>query len=88
MLKKKKTLGLDMRKPVPSPLSSQSASSKFVNLFPVWTVLWAGAGLLKPDLFAWLTTEYFTAGLALLMVSMGITLTPKDFKDVLDNPQR
>jgi len=64
-----------------------AASSTFVNLFPVWTVIAAGAGLLNPSIFAWLTTEYFTAGLALLMVSMGITLTPQDFKDVLANPE-
>lgn len=58
----------------------------FVNLFPVWTVISAVAALTKPELFTWLTTEYFTAGLALLMVSMGITLTPKDFQDVMKNP--
>jgi BASS family bile acid:Na+ symporter len=57
-------------------------SGKFVNLFPVWTALFAGAALYNPNLFLWLTTEYFTAGLALLMLSMGITLTPKDFADV------
>lgn len=57
-------------------------SGGFVNLFPLWTVLFAGAALVKPSLFMWLTTEYFTAGLALLMLSMGITLTPKDFVDV------
>lgn len=33
-----------------------------------------------------LTSRYFTAGLALLMLSMGITLTPKDFADVAKNP--
>jgi len=64
----------------------EKVSTVLVNLFPVWTVVFAGLGLAKPELFAWLTTEYFTAGLALLMLSMGITLTPKDFADVLRNP--
>lgn len=64
----------------------EKASNTFVNLFPLWTVLFAGAGIATPQSFAWLTTEYFTAGLALLMLSMGITLTPKDFADVAKNP--
>eukprot|EP00619_Florenciella_sp_RCC1007_P014893 CAMPEP_0205936420 /NCGR_PEP_ID=MMETSP1325-20131115/41562_1 /ASSEMBLY_ACC=CAM_ASM_000708 /TAXON_ID=236786 /ORGANISM="Florenciella sp., Strain RCC1007" /LENGTH=112 /DNA_ID=CAMNT_0053306585 /DNA_START=1 /DNA_END=336 /DNA_ORIENTATION=+ len=66
----------------PMKITSQELSSMFVNLFPVWTALFAGAALYNPNLFLWLTTEYFTAGLALLMISMGITLTPKDFADV------
>ena len=57
--------------------AGEGLTSKFVNLFPVWTVLAAGLALYQPSLFSWLTTEYFTAGLAMLMVSMGITLTPK-----------
>jgi BASS family bile acid:Na+ symporter len=64
------------------PITASKISSTFVNLFPVWTALFAGAALYNPNLFLWLTTEYFTAGLALLMLSMGITLTPKDFADV------
>lgn len=61
-------------------------SNLFANLFPVWTVLAAGAGLLNPGLFSWLTTNYFTAGLGILMFSMGITLTLDDFKRVLLKP--
>lgn len=43
-------------------------------------------GLSRPQDFAWLTTEYFTAGLAILMLSMGITLTPRDFLNVASRP--
>jgi BASS family bile acid:Na+ symporter len=57
-----------------------------VNLFPVWTVLFTGIALKSPASFAWFTTEYFTAGLAALMLSMGITLTPADFKKVAARP--
>jgi predicted Na+-dependent transporter len=32
------------------------------------------------------TTEYFTGGLAVLMLSMGITLSPRDFVNVLKRP--
>ena len=42
--------------------------------------------LKSPQSFAWFTTEYFTAGLAALMLSMGITLTPQDFIDVAKEP--
>lgn len=72
--------------PPASTSQIQKAANLFVNLFPVWTVIFAGAALKQPSAFTWLTTEYFTAGLALLMVSMGITLTPKDFMDVLKKP--
>ena len=39
-------------------------SSALTNLFPVWTVLFTGWALADPSAFAWLTTQYFTAGLA------------------------
>jgi BASS family bile acid:Na+ symporter len=56
------------------------------TLFPVWTVLFTGIALKSPQSFAWFTTEYFTAGLAALMLSMGITLTPADFAKVAARP--
>jgi BASS family bile acid:Na+ symporter len=56
------------------------------TLFPLWTVICSAIALKSPSSFAWFTTEYFTAGLAALMLSMGITLTPKDFTDVLKEP--
>jgi hypothetical protein len=56
------------------------------TLFPLWTVLFTGLALKSPSSFAWFTTEYFTAGLAALMLSMGITLTPNDFKKVAARP--
>jgi BASS family bile acid:Na+ symporter len=56
------------------------------TLFPLWTVLFSAAALKSPASFAWFTTEYFTAALAALMLSMGITLTPQDFIDVMKEP--
>jgi len=56
------------------------------TLFPVWTLLFTGLALKKPSSFSWFTTEYFTAALAVLMLSMGITLTPEDFMAVLAKP--
>jgi bile acid:Na+ symporter, BASS family len=64
----------------------EKTSEYIVNLFPVWTVICSVLALQRPELFAWLTTKYFTAGLGLLMLSMGITLSPQDFADVLKRP--
>lgn len=64
----------------------EKAANLFANLFPVWTVLFTALALRSPQSFAWFTTEYFTAALAALMLSMGITLTPDDFVQVAKTP--
>ena len=56
------------------------------TLFPLWTVLFAGLALVRPESFAWFTTSYFTGTLGALMLSMGITLTPNDFTRVGKQP--
>ena len=56
------------------------------TLFPLWTVLCSGIALKNPSAFNWFTTEYFTAALAALMLSMGITLKPDDFVKVASRP--
>ncbi|CAM9478465.1 unnamed protein product [Choristocarpus tenellus] len=61
-------------------------SEVFTNLFPVWLTVFSAVALKDPSAFAWFTTEYFTAGLAVLMLSMGITLSPADFVNVLKRP--
>ena len=48
--------------------------------------MFTGLALKSPSSFAWFTTEYFTAALAALMLSMGITLTPDDFVQVAKTP--
>ena len=62
------------------------AAGLMTNLFPVWTVVFTLWALKDPSAFAWLTTKYFTAGLAILMLSMGITLSPADFARVATRP--
>lgn len=61
-------------------------STLFSNLFPLWTVLGAGTALLRPATFDFMTTSSFTAGLSILMFSMGITMTLDDFKRVFSKP--
>lgn len=61
-------------------------SEVLTNLFPLWTIIMSVWGMSRPQDFAWLTTQYFTAGLAVLMLSMGITMTPRDFVRVASKP--
>jgi len=55
-------------------------------LFPLWTILFAGLAIVRPESFAWFNTNYFTWFLGALMLSMGITLTPADFVRVAQEP--
>ena len=74
-------------RPSPSIWDSYiKVSDGLTTLFPVWTVLSALLALKKPHLFNFFTTNYFTAALSVLMLSMGITLTPDDFTRVFNQP--
>jgi BASS family bile acid:Na+ symporter len=55
-------------------------------LFPLWTVLFTAIAIKRPSTFNFFTTEHFTAALGVLMLSMGITLTPADFVAVASDP--
>lgn len=66
--------------------SFKKFSEVFANLFPIWTILAAVVGVIKPNTFAFMTSNAYTACLALLMFSMGITLTIDDFKRVFAKP--
>lgn len=67
--------------------SFKKFSEVFANLFPIWTILAAVVGVIKPNTFAFMTPNAYTACLALLMFSMGITLTIDDFKRVFAKPR-
>lgn len=67
-------------------ITFKSVTELFANLFPLWTVMGAGVALKAPATFNFMTTDYFTLGLSILMFSMGITMTLKDFKDCLKQP--
>merc|ERR1719235_2821943 len=66
--------------------SFSAFSSKFSLLFPIWTFITAALALRVPSIFSWFTTGYFTAWLALLMLSTGITTTVQDFARVFSRP--
>mmetsp|Transcript_3109 Transcript_3109/g.4646 ORF Transcript_3109/g.4646 Transcript_3109/m.4646 type:complete len:826 (-) Transcript_3109:191-2668(-) len=59
---------------------------KATNMFPLWTILSALAGILRPQWFSWFDTNWFTGALAVLMMSMGVTLTVGDLVRVASQP--
>lgn len=63
-----------------------STATLLTNLFPLWTLLVAVLALKRPSTFTWLSTTYFTFTLSILMLSMGITLSVRDFKRILKRP--
>jgi len=98
---RRSSVSMDMAKSSAMEMSSEAADSgtgskifdmytKIANgattLFPLWTVLFTAVALKSPSSFDFFTTEYFTGALAALMLSMGITLTPKDFVEVTKEP--
>ncbi|KAJ1422438.1 sodium bile acid symporter family-domain-containing protein [Ochromonadaceae sp. CCMP2298] len=77
----------------PAPVKSSKlwnfylkTTDTLTTLFPLWTIIFAGLAVTRPETFAWFTTKYFTGFLGALMLSMGITLTPQDFTRVLQEP--
>jgi bile acid:Na+ symporter, BASS family len=55
--------------------------------FPLWIILCSGIALLKPQTFTWFNGQLITYGLGVIMLGMGLTLTPEDFKIVAKSPR-
>lgn len=76
---------------VPPPESAvviklRKYATTFCNLFPVWTVLTAAVALSRPQTFLKIPSSTFPAQIGMLMLCMGITLRPSDFKRVAQRP--
>ena len=59
----------------------------FVNLFPLWVILFSFTALLRPELFTWFSGNLITFGLGIIMLGMGLTLKISDFKILFKNPR-
>ena len=59
----------------------------FVNLFPLWVILFSFTALLRPELFTWFSGNLITLGLGIIMLGMGLTLKITDFKILFKNPR-
>lgn len=57
------------------------------DLFPVWVLAGAVAALIHPPWFTWFGPQHVFIGLAVVMLGMGLTLTPSDFAAVLRDPK-
>ena len=52
------------------------------NAFPLWVLLAATAALFRPELFTWFSGPFIPVGLAIIMLSMGMTLGFEDFRRI------
>jgi len=59
---------------------------RFCNLFPVWTLITAAVALKKPSVFLKIPPSTFTAQIGVLMLCMGISLKPSDFRRAVEKP--
>ena len=77
------------RRAVTTPDELQTTNNRVALTFPVLTVAAAALGRAAPQSVAATlgTKAAFRRGLALLMVSMGLTLTPKDLKRASNSPR-
>ena len=55
-----------------------------IQLFPVWALLLSAIAFFQPDLFVGLKAQIVPL-LTIIMLAMGLTLSPTDFKQVLKN---
>ena len=69
------------------PMSALLQFSQFVQkTFALWVILFSAIALMLPDLFVWLRA-YIPWMLGLIMFGMGMTMTPGDFKSILQSPK-
>ena len=61
---------------------SEGASTYFV----VWVLLFSGAALVVPSGFTWIA-PYITPLLGVIMLGMGLTLLPEDFRRIAERPR-
>ena len=57
------------------------------NAFPLWIILGSTIALLEPAVFTWFSGSFITYGLGVIMLGMGLTLKPEDFKIVIKSPK-
>ncbi|KAK7244087.1 hypothetical protein RIF29_38905 [Crotalaria pallida] len=55
--------------------------------FPLWVTIGCVLGLMKPSSFNWVTPQLNIAGLTIIMLGMGMTLTLDDLRGALSMPK-
>ena len=65
----------------------RSAINFLTNAFPLWILIFSGLALTEPEYFTWFSGSFITYGLGVIMLGMGLTLKPEDFKLVFETPK-
>jgi bile acid:Na+ symporter, BASS family len=66
--------------------SATTPLERLANAFPLWVAAACGLALVEPRLFTWFNDRLIVAGLGLIMLGMGMTLTVADFARVASRP--
>lgn len=64
----------------------QRVFKAITGLYPVWLIGCATLALIEPSLFTWFNGGWITAALGVVMLGMGLSLTPSDFRRLLNAP--
>jgi len=65
----------------------RSTLNFLVNAFPLWILIFSALALAEPGYFTWFSGSWITYGLGVIMLGMGLTLKPEDFKLVFETPK-
>jgi BASS family bile acid:Na+ symporter len=60
--------------------------TRFTNLYPVWIVASSVMALIWPETLRWFSGQWVVWALTIVMLSMGLTLTPDDFRRLFKMP--
>ncbi|WP_224448864.1 bile acid:sodium symporter family protein [Haloprofundus salilacus] len=70
-----------------STLDALRRVSRFASkYFVVWVLLFSGVALATPNTFTWIA-PYISPLLGVIMLGMGLTLTPEDFRRLVERPR-
>ncbi|CAN8071080.1 unnamed protein product [Agarophyton chilense] len=75
---------------LPSTTSHRLSSTlqTLTNLFPLWVSVGAVVAFLRPATFLWFQSSYIIPTLSLIMLGMGLTITPQSFATVFRTPRQ
>ncbi len=65
----------------------KTALNFLVNAFPLWIIIFSTLALVEPSCFTWFSGPFITYGLGVIMLGMGLTLRPEDFRLVFRTPK-
>lgn len=68
--------------------SVTKALDTITNLFPFWVFLGAIAAIIHPPTFLWFRPSFIVPTLAVIMLGMGLTISPTSFAAVARSPRR